>query len=316
MEKNLAKGSALRNIVTFSAPFLLANLLQTLYGMADLFIVGQFNGAASISGVSIGSQVMHMLTVMIIGLTMGTTVRIGHAVGRHDLPGTRQIVGNSIVLMMGVSVILAVILFFAADGIAAVMLTPPVAMDETRLYLQICFLGLPLICAYNVISAIFRGYGDSRTPMYFVLVACICNILLDYLFIGGCGMRAAGAAAGTVAAQGISVLFALYVTVRRNLVELSRSDFQLRSDILDQVIRTGLPICLQDGCIQISFVIITVIANSRGVEIAAAVGITEKIIGFFFLVPSSLLASVSAICRSVRGCRRICRRRRLCCIPA
>lgn len=295
METNLTRGSAFRNILFFSGPFLFSNLLQTLYGMADLFIVGQYNGSASISGVSIGSQVMHMLTVMVIGLAMGTTVWIGRSVGEGRLSKARKVTGNTILLFAFVSLIFTILLLFLSGSIVKVMLTPAEAVSETALYLKICFAGLPFIAAYNVIGSIFRGFGDSKTPTLFVVAACICNIALDYLFIGGFGMKAAGAALGTVIAQALSVLFALIVIQKRKLISLSKSDLHPDREVLGQIIRTGLPICLQDGFIQISFVVITIIANSRGVDIAAAVGITEKVIGFFFLVPSAMLASVSAI---------------------
>lgn len=301
MERTLTQGNAFKNIVLFSIPFLLANLLQTLYGMADLFIVGQFNGAASLSGVSIGSQVMHMLTVMIIGLGMGTTVMIGRAVGLGSLKEQQKVIGNSIVLFVLAGLAATGLLLWQIDSIVAIMLTPVEAIEETRWYLMICFAGLPFIMAYNVISSIFRGLGDSKSPLVFVAVACVLNIMLDFLFIGVFGMRSAGAACGTVLSQACSVLFALIVIGRRKLIHIERKDLFLDRKTIRSIVKIGMPISLQDGLIQISFIIITIIANARGVEIAATVGVVEKVIGFFFLVPSSMLSSISAICAQCVG---------------
>lgn len=210
MEKDLTTGSVLKNIVFFSLPYLLSYFLQTLYGMADLFIIGQFDGVASITAVSVGSQVMHMLTVMIVGLAMGATVTIGKAVGGKQMDQASLAVGNTVTLFMGVAGTVMIVLLLLVKPIVAVMSTPTAAVSGTITYLTICFIGIPFITAYNIISSIFRGLGDSKSPMYFIIVACGANILLDYLFIGGLHMGAAGAALGTTLSQTISVIVALY----------------------------------------------------------------------------------------------------------
>ena len=205
MEKNLTTGSVFKNIVLFSLPYLLSYFLQTLYGMADLFIVGQFEGVASTTAVSVGSQVMHMLTVMIVGLAMGTTVSIGQAVGGGDTGRAAKDIGNTVTLFMIVAVALTVLLLIFVRPIVSVMSTPAEAADGAMSYLTICFMGIPFITAYNIISSIFRGLGDSKSPMYFIAVACISNIILDYLFMGVFRLGAAGAALGTTVSQAISV---------------------------------------------------------------------------------------------------------------
>lgn len=301
MQKDLTKGNALKNIITFSLPFLLSNFLQTFYGMADLFIVGQYNDAASLSGVSVGSQVMHMLTVMIVGLAMGATVMIGRYVGEKKEKDKRMVIGNTIIIFMVVSLSLTVILMLLINPIINIMLTPAEAIQETKLYLTICFIGIPFITAYNVISSIFRGLGDSKSPMYFVAVACFFNIVLDYLFIGYFEMHAMGAALGTVLSQFISVIIALITIIKKKIIVIKKENLHLHKPVIADIFKIGFPICIQDGLIQISFIIITVIANSRGVNIAAAVGVVEKIIGFLFLVPSSMLSAISAICAQCIG---------------
>lgn len=296
MEKNLTTGSVLKNIVFFSLPYLLSYFLQTLYGMADLFIIGQFGNVAGTTAVSIGSQVMHMITVIIVGLAMGTTVTIGQAIGAENKKRAAKAIGNTAVLFMGISIVMMAALLCMTDNIIRLIATPSEAIAGTKAYLTVCFIGIPLITAYNIISSIFRGMGDSKSPMYFIAIACVANIALDYLFMGFMNMGPIGAALGTTLAQTISVITAFVVIMRKNSgVSVQHSDFKPDREIMGQVLRIGVPIAMQDGFIQIAFIIITIIANLRGLSDAAAVGIVEKVISFVFLVPSSMLSAVSAI---------------------
>ncbi|MCD7746232.1 MAG: MATE family efflux transporter [Lachnospiraceae bacterium] len=349
MEKDLTKGSILKVLLRFSMPYLLSCFLQTFYGMVDLYVTGQYNGAASISAVSIGSQVMHMFTVIIVGLAMGSTVGLGVAIGSKHMERASRMIGNTVTLFAAGSAVLVAVLMLARGGIIAVMSVPEEAIPQARDYLTICFAGIPFITAYNVISCIYRGMGDSKSPMYFVGVACILNIALDFLFIGGLHMGAAGAACGTVISQAASVVFALVFLLKgrnranpdtrveelpsasehgqagstnqmrdsstQNTSEdmrpesasvaqgfrLTKKDFIPERAILSDILKVGVPVACQDGFIQISFLVITMIANRRGVDVAASVGIVGKIISFLFLVPSAMLSSVSAIAAQDRG---------------
>lgn len=295
MKKNLTTGSVLATVLYFSMPYILSYFLQTLYGMADLFIIGQFNGVESTTAVSIGSQVMHMLMVMIVGLAMGATVMIGQAVGAARNEQASQATGNTVTLFMALSVILTVGLLLAVKPIVSVMSTPAEAVPGTVSYLTICFIGIPFITAYIIISSIFRSMGDSKSPMYFIAVACIANIALDYLFIGGLGIGSVGAALGTTLSQTISVIVSLAIILKRRMITLTANDFKPNRTTMTGLLKIGIPIALQDGFIQIAFIVITVFANKRGLNDAAAVGIVEKIIAILFLVPSSMLQTVSAL---------------------
>ncbi len=296
MERDLTRGSVFGSILSFCLPYLLSYFLQTLYGMADLFIIGQFGQVADTTAVSIGSQVMHMLTVMLVGLAMGATVTIGQAVGGEKRERAALSIGNTVTMFMGLSVVLTGVLLLLTDRIVAVMSTPAAAVAGTKQYLTICFLGIPFITAYNVISSIFRGLGDSKSPMYFIAVACGANIALDYLFMGALGLGPAGAALGTTMSQAVSVAVSLVMILRRNSgLSVKRQDFRPRREMMGQILRIGIPVALQDGFIQVSFIVITVIANRRSLEAAAAVGIVEKIMSFMFLGPSAMLSTVSAL---------------------
>lgn len=286
MKRELTSGSVMKNLLFFSLPYLLSFFLQTLYGMADLLIIGQFGSVADTTAVSVGSQVMHMLTVMIVGLAMGATVNIGQAVGGKDSRKAALFTGNTVTLFMGLSVTLTFLLLILRNTIVSAVSTPADAAAGTVDYLTICFIGIPFITAYNIISAVFRGMGDSKSPMYFIAVACAANIALDYLFIGALGMGPAGAALGTTLSQAVSVVISLiFVKMRKTDFALKKADLKPDKQITGKILKIGVPVAMQDGFIQIAFMVITVIA----------VGIVEKIIGFLFLVPSSMLSAVSAL---------------------
>ena len=227
---------------------------------------------------------------------MGATVSIAQAVGAKDKKQASRCTGNTITLFLGVSVVLMVILLLLVKPIVLVMSTPSEAVSGTVAYLTICFIGIPFITAYNIISSIFRGLGDSKSPMYFIAVACAANITLDYLFMGALKMGPAGAALGTTLAQAISVAVSLVMVLRQKTgIALRREDLKPNRDMMGQLLSIGVPIAVQDGLIQVAFIIITIIANRRGLTDAAAVGIVEKFISFVFLVPSSMLSTVSAL---------------------
>lgn len=296
MENKLTSGSVLKTVVGFSLPFMLSYLLQTLYGLADLFIIGQFNSVEGTTAVSVGSQVMHMITVMIVGLAMGTTVLIGRAVGANNRRQAAKYIGNTITLFTIISFAVTALLLLLVQFIVSAVATPAEAVDGTVMYLTICFIGIPFITAYNIISSIFRGLGDSRSPMYFVAVACVANIALDYLFIGFFDMGAAGAALGTTLSQTLSVIISLVFIIKKDIgIKLKISDLKPSGELFGGLLKIGIPIALQDGFVQVAFLVITAIANSRGLNDAAAVGIVEKLIGILFIIPSSMLSTVSAL---------------------
>lgn len=311
MENKLTSGSILKGLIGFSLPFFLSYFLQTLYGLADLYIIGLFSGVASTTAVSIGSQIMHMITVMIVGLAMGTTILIGRGVGAKQEEEVSKIIGTSTILFLILSVAATAIVLFFRAGIVSAMSTPIEAVDGTNAYITVCFLGIPFITAYNVIGSIYRGLGDSKTPMKFVAIACFVNIILDVVFIGPCKMGPAGAALATTLAQTFSVLIAMAaLSKKKDQLHIKRTDFRFDLDMVKKILKIGFPISMQDGFIQISFIVITIIVNKRGVVDAAAVGIVEKIICFLFLVPSSLLSAVSTMAAQNIGAKQMERAKR------
>lgn len=308
---NLTRGSVVKVLLRFVLPYLLSCFLQTFYGMADLFVVGLFNGPEVTAAVAAGSQVTHMLTVILVGLAMGATVMIGRVVGAGNEKEAEKTVGTAAVIFSVFAVVLTVILLLTSRMITGVLQTPPEAAGDTVLYLSICFGGIPFIMAYNVISAIFRGAGDSRRPMYFAAIACAVNIFLDFIFIGACHLGAAGAALGTVCGQAASVFLAAVFLKKKALgFRVTREAVRIDKKCLSGILRVGIPVAMQDGLIQVAFLVITAIANSCGIVNASGVGIVEKIISFLFLVPSAFLAAISAITAQNTGAGKIQRARR------
>lgn len=253
-ENTFTQGNIVRGMLRFSIPYLITCFLQTFYGMADLFIVGQFNGAASITAVSVGSQLMHMLTVVIAGFAMGSTVLIGRSVGAGDRRGIAGAVSTTFAVFGALALGLTLLLLVLTFPIVYLLKVPAEAVSEAASYMRICFAGVLFITAYNVVSAIFRGLGDTRRPMYYVAAAGVVNIGLDWLLVGPLGLGAAGAAAATVVSQGISVLLGLIALKKYHKDAFRRSAGPDREDA-GKIVRVGLPIALQEGLIQVSFLV-------------------------------------------------------------
>lgn len=273
---------------------MLSLILQALYGAVDLIVVGHFGSVASVSAVATGSQVMHTITVIVTGLTMGVTVALGHSIGAEDKDRAGGIVAGQIKLFSVVAIGLTAIMIIFADKAAVLMNVPLEAFDKTVSYIRICSSGMIFITAYNAISGIFRGIGNSKSPFLFVLIACIVNIVLDLIFVGVLGMDSSGAALATIIAQGSSVVFSVFYIRKLKLpFKITRDSFKIRGTI-KAILKIGSPIALQDFFISVSFLIITSIVNVLGVVASASIGIAEKLFIFLAIVPISFMSALSA----------------------
>lgn len=293
---DLTKGNIKTNMFKFGLPYLAASFLQALYGATDLFVVGRFNTASAISAVNIGSQIMQIITVFVIGCAMGSTVLIAQCVGSHDKKEAEKGLGSTIFLFLLLALILTPLMLVFSSHIVSLLKTPAAAVAEANTYVRICSIGIPFIIAFNVIAAILRGLGDSTTPMKVVAVACAINVIGDFTLTGFLGMGVFGVAIATSSAQLISSLYGIYEIKNHQLpFAFNKSDIRFDSYSVKKIVTVGIPIAMQDTLIQISFILITVIANTRGLIDSSAVGVVERIISFMFLVPSALLSSISAI---------------------
>lgn len=286
-------GPILPPLLQFAFPLMLSQLLQAFYGGVDLMVVGQYSSTASVSAVATGSQIMQALTVLITGLTMGVTVLVGKAVGAGDPDAAGRVVAGQLRLFALLAAALTAGMLAFAPAIVQWMNVPAEAVPETLRYVRICSGGILFIAAYNGISGVFRGLGNSRSPFLFVLIACLVNVALDLVLVGGFGMNASGAALATVIAQASSVLFSLGYMRRHPLPFSVRGRRRDVPRAVGRILRLGTPIALQDFLTTISFLIITSIVNSLGLVASAGVGISEKLYVFLSIVPMSFMSALS-----------------------
>lgn len=295
-QNHLTSGPVFPTLLAFSLPFLLTNLLQALYGAVDLFMVGRYADSAGVAAVATASQVMQTLTSLIVGLTTGGTIVIAQHYGARQNRDAASAIASTCVVFLLVALLLTIALIAAHDAICHAMQVPPEALSATKQYLFCCACGIVFIVGFNVAVSILRGLGDSRTPFYFMIAACIINILLDWLFVGKLRLGAGGAACATVLAQGASLFFAvLALTARGAWRRYRRYQPQFQIFAAQRIISVGLPIALQEGLVNISFLLITAILNSLGLVAAAAVGVVEKLILFSMLPTTAFAAAVAAM---------------------
>ena len=290
---NFVSGPILPTLLQFAFPLMLSLLLQAFYGGVDLAVVGQFAPTESISAVATGSQVMQVVTSLISGLSMSITVLLGKAMGAQDYQNAGQVICGQIKLFSLIAVILTVIMLVFTPQIAVLMNVPEAAMPETMRYVRICSSGIIFITAYNNISAVFRGLGNSRSPFLFVLIACLVNVLLDLLFVGVFGMAASGAALATIIAQAVSVIFSLGYIRLHPLPFAVFTQWRAGNRVIGNILKVGVPIALQDFLTNLSFLIITSIVNTLGVVASAGVGISEKLFVFLSIVPMAFMSALS-----------------------
>lgn len=313
-ERNLSEGSVTKNLIKFALPFLISNLVQSLYNVADMLIVGNYCGPAAMSGVNIGGQITFILTNIIFGLCTGATVLIAQYIGAKETKRIGTTIATLLTMLILLGVVITVVSYAFKEPILRLIQTPEESFSNSNDYLSVTLLGIIFIFGYNALSAVLRGMGDSKRPFYFVLVACIVNIILDLVLVAGLKMGAYGAALATVISQGLSMLLCVFVMVKSKFY----FDFKLRSFRIDKhqmkmIVKIGLPNCVQNGVTSISFLFITALVNGFGVAASAAVGAVGKFNGFAIMPAVAMSASISTIAaqnigadkwdRAVRTCR-------------
>ena len=293
-QSDFTQGSILKKLVTFMMPVLGALILQAAYGAVDLLVVGRFGSTSGLSAVSTGSQVLNLVTFVVIQTAMGITVLIARYLGEKKPEQIGSVIGGSAIVFTIISVVLLVVMVGFARPISILMQAPTEAVDLTTTYVRICGAGIFFIVAYNLLSAIFRGLGDSKSPLLFVLVACIINIFGDLALVAGLHMDAAGAAIATVAAQACSVVFAVILLMKKQLpFEITKKDFRLNIQC-QRFLEIGLPLALQEFLTQISFLALCAFVNRLGLEASSGYGVACKIVNFAMLVPSALMQSMAS----------------------
>ena len=294
-KSTLLTGNVAISLIKFTIPILIAMAIQMMYTSVDMMIVGRFATVSDVSGVSSASQLTNLLTTICTGLATGATIYIGHKIGEKKEEEIGSIITNSICLFMIMSIIIMAILIIFKQNAIQMLNTPKEAIKETTDYLFYASLGIPMIFAYNILGSIFRGIGDSKTPMIAVTIASVINIILDLVFVASFNMGAGGAALATVIAQTMSVVLSIVIIKKKNtfIYKLEIKNFKFNKTHVKKVISLGFPVALQSTLVSLSFLIITIIINKFGVVFSASVGLSEKITGIIMLVPISFMQSLS-----------------------
>lgn len=296
-EKNLSEGSVIKQLILFSLPVLISNIIQSLYSTVDMLVVGQFAGEISMSGVNIGGQVSFLITNMVFGLSVGATVLVGQYKGADDRKSMHETIATLFVSLLVAAVVITVSMLILTNPLLRLIKTPTESFSEAKIYFIISMLGTIFIFGYNALSAIMRGLGDSRNPLIFVAIACVVNIFLDLLFVAYFKMGAAGAAIATVVSQAISMILCIIYLKRNDFIfDFSLDSFRgATKEKLKLILKIGIPTSVQNVATSASFLFLTALVNSIGVMASAAVGAVGKLNGFAILPGVAMSTSVSAM---------------------
>lgn len=295
-ENLLTEGNVFKVLLSFSVPFLIANIIQALYGAVDLMVIGRYCPPESVAAVSTGTQVTQIITSMVSGLTLGGTILVGKYTGMQKEEETRKAIGTNLTLFSVIALCLTFFMLLFTDPILIALKTPAESMVYARRYVRICFCGIFFICGYNALSAVLRGYGDSKRPMYFAALSCVLNIIGDVVLVKYAGMGVAGTALATVFSQGISMLCAvIYLNRSRFIFTFRLKNFRIDKELAKELACVGIPISLQECMVRLSFLYLTSVTNSLGVSAAAAVGVASKYDVFAMLPATSIASALAAI---------------------
>ena len=294
---DFTQGPIFGPLIKFMLPILGANILQSLYGAVDLWVVGQYGVTADISAVATGAQFISMITFVIMGLAVGTSVLIGQYIGAGKKSEAGDVLGAGIKLFFFCALALTVILPIAAPSLCTLLNAPAEAFDKTVSYMRICSYGMVFIVAYNLLSSIFKGMGDSKTPLISVAIAAVLNIGGDIAFVKGLGMGASGAALATVISQGVSVVICLVIIGKRGLpFEFSFDCIKRRQGRnMIRTVKLGAPIALQSALVNFSFLVVTSLINDIGLVESSGLGVSGKLTNFIMLLPVAFSQAISAV---------------------
>ena len=244
---DFTQGSILKKLIAFMIPVLGSLILQAAYGAVDLLVVGRFGSTSGLSAVSTGSQVLNLVTFVVTQFAMGITVLIARYLGEKRPEQIGSVIGGSAVVFTMIAVGLFIVMVGFAHPISVLMQAPKEAVELTSVYVRICGGGIFFIVAYNLLSAIFRGLGDSKSPLLFVFVACIVNVIGDIVLVAGFHMDAAGAAIATVTAQALSVVFAIVILIKKKLLFREKASFTVEASLIMMTVLMAVFMCIYYG---------------------------------------------------------------------
>ena len=291
---DFTEGRIFPKLIKFMLPILGALVLQAMYGAVDILVVGQFGTSEGISAVSTGSNLVNMVTFTAAGFTMGVTILMGRYIGEKRQDRLGRVIGGAICFFLVLSLVITAVMLTFARQLAQMMQAPAEALDSTVTYVMICGGGILFIMAYNFISSIFRGLGNSKLPLIFVGIACAVNVVGDLLFVAVFKMNVAGAALATVMAQAVSVVLSILIIRKQKLpFTLKREDIRFNEEV-PRIIKVGAPIAVQELLTQLSFLALCAFINKLGIAQSSGYGVANKLVAFIMLVPSSLMQSLAS----------------------
>ncbi len=295
-EKDLSQGSVVRQLLAFALPFIISNLIQALYGVVDMIVVGRYSGPESMAGVNVGGQITLIVTNLVIGLCAGGTTLIAQYMGGGKRKELKETIGTLLTTLVVLALVLTAFMVFAKGALLSLVKTPIEAFSEADDYLLITALGTIFIFGYNALSAIMRGMGDSKNPLIFVGVACVINIVLDYVLVALAGMAARGAAIATVVSQAVSMILCIvYLKKNRFIFDFNISSFGFHAARLKMLLKVGVPTSVQNVIVGLSFLFLTSLVNTMGLSEAAALGAVAKFNSFAILPAIAMSASIAAM---------------------
>lgn len=304
--KDLTSGNVVKQLWLFALPFMISNIVQSFYNIADMFIVGKFGGPVGISAVNIGGQVTFLITNIVIGLSVGGTVVIGQFMGAKNRKAVSESISTMIVSLMAAAVIITISMIILTDPILRMIQTPQEAYVQAKEYLQITVAGTIFIFGYNALSAIMRGMGDSKRPLYFVIIACAINVVLDIVFVGYLKMGAKGAAFATIISQAASMILCIrYLQNTDFMFDFKLKSFKFHKDKFSMLMKVGIPTSIQNVAVNVSFLVMTGLVNGFGVHASAALGVISKYNSFAILPAIAVGSSVSAMAAQNMGAGKV-----------
>lgn len=318
LESDLTRGNVWKQMLVFAVPFFIGNLIQSLYSVVDLMIVSYFAGTNSVAGVNTSGSVMIIITNLATGIAAGGTVMVGQFLGAGQREKIRKSISTLFLTLFGLAAILTVVLLASAHPMLRALNTPTEAYSESYGYLVVSLIGIVFVFGYNAVSAVIRGMGDGKTPLYFVIVACVVNIVLDFLFVTGFGWGATGAGVATVIAQAVSMISCIFYLVRNDFVfDFKRKSFTFDREMFRSLMKVGLPNGVQHAATNLSFLVMVAMVNAvGGVAANAAVGIVGKFNGFALLMQVAFSTAASSMISQNIGANQMWRARKVlqCCL--
>lgn len=285
--KDMTQGAPLGLILTFALPLMIGNIFQQFYTVVDTMVVGQVLGVSALAAIGATDWTNWMMLGIIQGFTQGFSIRIAQDFGAGNRKRICKDITSSVLLAAVLAVVLLIIGQVFLQPLLHIMQTPEGVLGGASLYLGIMFAGIPIVMAYNMLASILRAFGDSKSPLYAMVIACIINIILDILFVAFWGMGIAGAAIATLIAQCCSAIYCLLALKKVGLIKLERSDWRIDKALCLDLMKLGFPMAFQNAIIAVGGMIVQSVVNSFGVLFIAGFTATNKLYGILEVAATS-----------------------------